>query len=155
MIQRIIDWYNGYTLEEKLELELLEEYATFQSVKDAATELNEMIMRIPMYNRTGLIRKEKIYKPNDFNYIIGFNIYEYEITNHSIECLYTRLFCEDEVNKITRAGSDTLSKIKILNEPNSKLRIKMIIRNSDDKKLEYCKEYCVKDLIREFNLSAY
>jgi hypothetical protein len=151
MIQRIIDWCNGYTLEDKLELELLHQYVIFQHMKEAATELNEMIVCYPMSDIRGLIREEKTWKPSDFNYTPVFNEYEYGVTNYNIDKVSIQQLWEG-----FGENGDSLSllqKIKLLNEPGSIFRVRMNIKSyNDDKKFQFSKEYCIKDLIQQMKL---
>ena len=149
--ERIIDWYNGYTLQEKLELELLHQYVIFQHMKEAATELNEMIIRYPMSDSRGLIREEKTWKPSDFNYTPGFNEYEYGITNYNTDRVSIQQLYEG-----FGGNGDSLTllqRIKWLNEPGSIFRVRMTIRSyNDDKKFQFSKDYCIKDLIQQLKL---
>lgn len=145
MIQRIINWYNGYTLEEKLELEYLEQYAICQLMIETTIELNEMIVCYPISGSRGLLREEIIWDPNNFHYTPVFNIYEYGITNYNIEKVYIKQLWEGLPVCYKSDNLSLLQRIKLLNEPNSIFRIKMNIRNNKGL-IQVCKEYCIKDL---------
>lgn len=132
MIQRIIDWYNGYTLQEKLELELLLNVAYIGAIEEVKTlDVSELLYKGCVFDtRTKKKKTKKTKKVSDVEACI---------------CGIARVVNVEDMD----FGLDrTKAQINLLKLKGSTVRVRLGIDLLNGERYQFCKEYCIEDLQR-------
>lgn len=127
MIQRIIDWYNGYTLEDKLELEWLLETAYIKAIEELKT-LDVSKLQFCFYNGKKLkYRKSKKGKLVKYKIISGIA----RVVN---------------IENMDYNDNRTKAQINMMKINGSTIRVKLGIDTMNGEQLQFCQEYYIGEL---------
>lgn len=138
MIQRIIDWYNGYTLEEKLELELLLNTAYLGSIEEVQTlDFGELQYKGCVFDPR--IKKKKTKKTKKVS---------------DVETCISGIAKVVNVEDMDFGLDRTKAQINLLKLKGSTIRVKLTIDLLNGDSFQFCKEYCIEDLQNMKNIES-
>jgi len=131
MIQRIIDWYNGYTLKDKLELELL----LYTAKQLAIDEMNKIDIKELQPMCCSFVTHTKSKNNRDKDLLNG----EY---NMQVEMLVVN------VENMFYTTNDIVRQIILMKRKGSTIRVRINLETISGKKFQFCREYNVEELIK-------
>lgn len=131
MIQRVIDWYNGYTLQDKLELEWL-----LNTAKELA--IDEM-------NNTGLEKLQHSSCSFDAH-SKGKNNKNKDLLNGDYTMEVKMVIVNTNASFFKTPKSDIVRQLLLLSEEGSTIRIRINLETIGGEKFQFCREYNVEEI---------
>ena len=128
MIQRIIDWYNGYTLEEKLELEWLLETAYIKAIEEVKTLDVSELQKPGCHFDTKTKMNKKVENLSE------------------IECCISGIARVVNIENMDYNDNRTKAQINMMKINGSSIRVKLGIDTISGKNYQFCQEYYIGEL---------